>query len=517
MRSRNSTPEARRSGHASAWAMGVRMSGEPSCASTEPSTYSTSECTMLCAVDDDFDLRGRQAEQQAGLDELEALVHERGGIHRDLAAHDPVRMRAGLLRRDAARAARVGQSRNGPPEAVSRMRRTPGGRLAGSARRAAGTGRSRCARCRSGSSVAPDARTARISSGPAMTSDSLLASSRRLPARAAASVERRPAAPTMAAMTLSTSGSAAISLERARPGEHARGRRRARAARCSSSRGRRRRRRAPRSRGRHCTHLLRRASRRCGARRARPRGSDPDGARARRACSRRSSRWSRGRRRRSCADSQNDLRPSSANTSTGAAAVTLSMRSSTPPWPGNSVPLSFTPAKRLSRLSVRSPTIENATTARHSAHERPRVDGRTTQLPANRRPARSAPCRRTRLPRSCRANARRERHAAEPAAGEERADVRRPHEHQREQHPVRAAASVERAGAPAPASAGTSASMPASAADQRLHARAARSTIHSRARPSTRPRPRSARRRTNSRRRRVKCQARRSAARRRRT
>ena len=40
-----------------------------------------------------------------------------------------------------------------------------------------------------GSSVAPEARTRCSSSGPAMTSDSLLASSRRLPARAAASVD----------------------------------------------------------------------------------------------------------------------------------------------------------------------------------------------------------------------------------------------------------------------------------------------------------------------------------------
>ena len=68
-----------------------------------------------------------------------------------------------------------------------------------------------------GSSVAPDARTVCISSGPAMTSDSLLASSRRLPARAAASVERNPAAPTMAAMTLCTSGNAAISTSASAP------------------------------------------------------------------------------------------------------------------------------------------------------------------------------------------------------------------------------------------------------------------------------------------------------------
>ena len=40
------------------------------------------------------------------LDELEALVHQRGRIDRDLAAHDPVGMRAGLLGRARRRAPR---------------------------------------------------------------------------------------------------------------------------------------------------------------------------------------------------------------------------------------------------------------------------------------------------------------------------------------------------------------------------------------------------------------------------
>src|SRR5690606_15357292 len=55
--------------------------------------------------------------------------------------------------------------------------------------------------------------------------------------------------------------------------------------------------------------------------------------------------------------------------STGAAPVTLSMRSITPPWPGKSLPLSLRPANRLSKLSVRSPITENATTARHSGRK----------------------------------------------------------------------------------------------------------------------------------------------------
>ncbi len=66
----------------------------------------------------------------AGLDQLEALVHQGGRIDRDLASHAPVRMRAGLLRRDILAEPLADQSRNGPPDAVSRMRRTPGGSLA---------------------------------------------------------------------------------------------------------------------------------------------------------------------------------------------------------------------------------------------------------------------------------------------------------------------------------------------------------------------------------------------------
>src|SRR5690606_24341893 len=47
---------------------------------------------------------------------------------------------------------------------------------------------------------------------------------------------------------------------------------------------------------------------------------------------------------------------------TGTAAVRLSMRSITPPWPGNRLLLSLRPCSRLNRLSVRSPTTENSTT-----------------------------------------------------------------------------------------------------------------------------------------------------------
>ena len=88
-----------RSGQPSACAIGVRMSGLPSCASIEPSTYSTSECTMLCGWTTTSTCARRQAEQQAGLDQLQALVHERRRVDRDLAPHHPARMRASLIGR----------------------------------------------------------------------------------------------------------------------------------------------------------------------------------------------------------------------------------------------------------------------------------------------------------------------------------------------------------------------------------------------------------------------------------
>ncbi len=48
-------------------------------------------------MDDNLDLLGQHAEQQAGLDELQSLVHEGRGIHGNLASHHPVGMSDRLL------------------------------------------------------------------------------------------------------------------------------------------------------------------------------------------------------------------------------------------------------------------------------------------------------------------------------------------------------------------------------------------------------------------------------------
>ena len=101
----------------------------------------------------------------------------------------------------AKRAARCGEQDATHAGALQRGRRR-------SRAPAAGTGRRRCARCRSAGPW-PRPRGRRSRTGPAMTSASLLASRMRLPARAAAIVASSPAAPTMAATTVSTSGCAA--------------------------------------------------------------------------------------------------------------------------------------------------------------------------------------------------------------------------------------------------------------------------------------------------------------------
>ena len=47
-------------------------------------------------VDDDVDLRKRQAVQPHGLDDLKALVHKRRAVNGDLLAHFPVRVAQGV-------------------------------------------------------------------------------------------------------------------------------------------------------------------------------------------------------------------------------------------------------------------------------------------------------------------------------------------------------------------------------------------------------------------------------------
>jgi hypothetical protein len=49
-------------------------------------------------MDGDTDLFWRKAEESAGFDDLEALVHHGGGVDGDALAHDPGGVFEGLLR-----------------------------------------------------------------------------------------------------------------------------------------------------------------------------------------------------------------------------------------------------------------------------------------------------------------------------------------------------------------------------------------------------------------------------------
>ena len=279
---------------------------------------------------------------------------------------------SGVTPREFRRAAR---SRNGPPDAVSRIRRTPAAaRLAGDSP-AAGTGRSRCARCRSGSSVAPPSPTAAMNAAPPMTSASLLASRMRLPARAAASVGAQ-------AGGADDGRQHGVGLRQRRDGAHARlaaehpGWQSAAGERALEQRGRlgveqRRQLRAD------AAGTARQACRHCRARPAPPRQSgrvagddverrvaDRSGRAQQRHLPPRPGRRIRRMRpagdlasgRSTCSSSNT----AAASAAAGMAASSASMRSSTPPWPGSSAPLSLTPAWRFSSDSNRSPPTDSA-------------------------------------------------------------------------------------------------------------------------------------------------------------
>ena len=142
------TPDSMRSGNASAWAIGVRMSGCPSSASTEPSTYSTSEWMTLCGwITTSMAAAGTPNSQCASMTSrpLFIIVAESTEILRPIRQFG---MRAGLVGRDVRQ---FGERARAKRTAGSREQQAANAGAAGIAviRRAAGTGRSRCVRCRS--------------------------------------------------------------------------------------------------------------------------------------------------------------------------------------------------------------------------------------------------------------------------------------------------------------------------------------------------------------------------------
>ena len=113
----------------------------------------------------------------------------------------------------------AGHSRNGPPDAVSVTRAT-----SDTGRPARHWWTAECS-LSTGRSSPPPRRSARITSSPPATSDSLLASASRFPASSAASVAPSPANPTTALRTMSIPDDPAASSSASAPNRHSPGQR----------------------------------------------------------------------------------------------------------------------------------------------------------------------------------------------------------------------------------------------------------------------------------------------------
>src|SRR5690606_8972029 len=199
-----------RSGCVNAYRIGSSIVGNPAWARTEPSTNSTRLCTMDCGwITAPSRSYGSPKRKWASITSraLFASVAESTVI---LAPISHVGWRSAWSGVTPSRAS-GSQSRKGPPEAVSTRRRT--------SRSPAPRRHCRIALCSlsTGTSVPPPCRRASRTSGPPATRDSLLASASRLPARRAASVACRPAAPTTALITTSTAGCVAASSSASSP------------------------------------------------------------------------------------------------------------------------------------------------------------------------------------------------------------------------------------------------------------------------------------------------------------
>jgi len=187
-----------RSGQASATAIGTRMSGTPSCASTEPSQSSMSECTTDCGcTTTSMRSGGVSKSQRASITSRPLFI----SVAESIVIFGPIdQFGCASASSIVARAMRsADQVRNGPPEAVSTMRSRSCGRWPAS------TWKIALCSLSTGSKRTPRAFTSRSTSAPAITITSLFASATSRPARIAASVGSSPTAPTNADTTRSAS------------------------------------------------------------------------------------------------------------------------------------------------------------------------------------------------------------------------------------------------------------------------------------------------------------------------
>src|SRR5882762_6943266 len=139
-KSSDDTPASIRSGYASAWAIGVRMSGCPSWAITEPSAYSTIECTTLCGWTTTWICSGLAPKSHRASmtsNPLFIMVAESTEILRPMTQFGCAHASSGVTRCSSARE----RALKGPPDPSHRIGRTLQGAFAcGAAPRDAGRG-----------------------------------------------------------------------------------------------------------------------------------------------------------------------------------------------------------------------------------------------------------------------------------------------------------------------------------------------------------------------------------------
>ena len=186
------------------------MSGMPSWASTEPSTYSTIEWTMLCGwTMTDTCAVGKSNNQRASMTSNPLFI----SVAESIVILSPI-FHVGCCSASATRMpakSSAGRCRNGPPDAVRMIRLTSAWRWPCRAWNTALCSLS------TGRSCPPRLAASRVINSPDTTSASLLASATSLPARTAASVEGRPSAPTSAATTRSAGACVATSCRPSAP------------------------------------------------------------------------------------------------------------------------------------------------------------------------------------------------------------------------------------------------------------------------------------------------------------
>jgi len=186
------------------------MSGSPNWATTEPSTNSTSEWTIDSGwINTSILSTGTSNSHRASITSSALFII----VAESIVIFGPIRQTgcdSACSRVTCSRS--WGEApRNGPPEPVSRILR-----ISDDLPDCIAWNTAECS-LSTGSSRLPFSLAIRVSSSPATTSGSLLAIARRLPHRAAARTDGKPAAPTTAVRTVSTPSDFAISTRLSDP------------------------------------------------------------------------------------------------------------------------------------------------------------------------------------------------------------------------------------------------------------------------------------------------------------